>query len=87
MKIAPEQVERAFMVGHTLESMAVAIKQGVSTIGYNGAAVASVPSQVFESFPRLRGVCLAMSDPPPRLERELRDAGLNVTFWEGGELL
>lgn len=67
--------------------MAVAVKQGVSTIGFNGAAVASVPAQLFEAFPSLKGVCLAMSDPSPRLEKELRDAGLGVTFWKGGELL
>jgi hypothetical protein len=77
---------RAFMVGHTLEAMAVSVRQRVAAVGFNGAAVSNVPAQLFEAFPNLRGVVLAMSDPPPRLERELIDAGLGVTTWGGGEL-
>jgi hypothetical protein len=87
MKREPAAVESVFMVTHTLEAMAVAIRQGVSAVGYNGAAAASVPAQMLEAFPALRGVVMAMKDPPPRLERELRDAGLSVTSWEGGALL
>jgi hypothetical protein len=87
MKEDHAEVSRVFMVSHTLEAMAVAIKQGVSCVAYNGTAVASVPAQLFEGFPKLRGVVLAMPDAPPRLERELRDAGLSVTTWGGGELI
>lgn len=80
-------VSRVFMVSHTLEAMAVAIKQDVSTVAFNGAAVSNVPAQMFEAFPKLRGVVLAMPDAPPRLERELRDAGLSVNQWGGGSLI
>jgi hypothetical protein len=87
MKQEPSEVERVLMLSHTLEAMAVAIRHKVSTVGFNGASVPATPAQLFESFPRLKGVVMAMKDAPPRLERELRDAGLNVTSWMGGELL
>jgi hypothetical protein len=87
MKQEPGEVERVLMLSHTLEAMAVAIRHKVSTVGFNGASVSATPVQLFESFPKLKGVVMAMSDAPPRLERELRDAGLNVTSWMGGELL
>ena len=79
--------ERVFMVAHTLEAMAVSVRQRVAAVGYNGAAVSAVPAQLFETFPKLRGVVLSMADPPPRLERELRDAGLSVPTWGGGALI
>jgi hypothetical protein len=87
MKQAPEEVTRAFVVSHTLEAMAVAIKHEVSTVGLNNVSAWCAPAQLFESFPSLRGVVLAMSDVPPRLERELQDAGLAVSIWKGGALL
>lgn len=87
MKREPAGVERAFLVDHTMRALAVAVRHGVSTVGLNGAAASSVPAQLFESFPGLRGVVAALSEPHPRLERELTDAGLSVCRWEGGELL
>jgi hypothetical protein len=87
MRQGPGEVERVMMVEDTLKSMAVAIKHKVSVVAHNGASVSGTPAQLFESFPNLKGVVLAMKDAPPRLERELRDAGLNVTSWMGGELL
>lgn len=83
----PREVTRAFVVEDTLRSMAVALKYGVACVGLNGAAVSKVPAQMFEAFAKLGAVVLAVKDAPPRLERELRDAGLNVTFWNGGALL
>ena len=81
------EVKRVFVVDHTLHALAVAVRHRVSTVGLNGVAVGSVPAQLFESFPSLRGVVLALAEPHPRLERELTDAGLSVREWEGGELL
>jgi hypothetical protein len=83
----PAEVTKAFLVDHTLRAMAVAVKHKVSTVAYNGAAVGNLPAQMFEAFPKLRGVVVAMTDPPPRLEKELKAAGLGVGHWRGGELL
>jgi hypothetical protein len=83
----PAQVTKALLVDHTLKAMAVAVKHKVSCVAFNGASVGNVPAQMLEGFPGLRGVVMAMTDAPPRLERELRDAGLHVSVWGGGELL
>lgn len=79
--------ERVVMVSHTLEAQAVAIRHKVAAVGFNGAAAGNVPAQLFEAFPRLRGVVMAMADPPRRLEGELRAAGLGVSNWGGGSLI
>lgn len=84
---APEEVARVFVVGHTLEAMATAVKQGVSCVGLNGTPAWAVAAQMFEAFPNLTGVVLAAADPGGRLEGELQAAGLAVTLWEGGALL
>jgi hypothetical protein len=83
----PDSVELVFLVEHTLRAMAVAARHGVSAAGLNGASASAVPAQLFEAFPRLRGLVTALPDVPPRLERELAEAGLSVRRWEGGELL
>ena len=82
-----EEVKSVYLVDHTLRAMALAMRHCVPAAGYNGAAVSSVPAQLFEAFPKLSGVVLAMSAPPARLESELRAAGLGVSAWKGGELL
>lgn len=83
----PDSVERVFLVDHTLRAMAVAAHHGVSAAGLNGASAPAVPAQLFEAFPKLCGIVMALPDVPPRLERELAEAGLSVRRWEGGELL
>jgi hypothetical protein len=83
----PEEAERVFLVNHTLEAMAVCVHHRVSCAALNGVSLRSLPAQLLDALPNLRAVVVALKEPYPTLERELKDASLSVTFWEGSELL
>ena len=77
----------AFLVSDTLRAWAVGLKFGRCSIGYNNASLTSIAAQLYEELPGLQTVVVAIADPSPQLLATLRDAGLVVTLWTGGDLV
>jgi len=83
----PDEETKAFLVDHTLKAMAVTALHNLTAVAFNGVSLRTLTAQLFDSLPCLRGVVVAMKEPPAMLEKALCDDGLSVTFWKGGELL
>lgn len=77
----------AFLLSDTLRAWAVGFKFGRCAIGYNNASLNSIAAQLYEALPSLQTVVVALPDPSPQLLEAMRDAGLVVKLWTGGELV
>jgi hypothetical protein len=78
---------KAFLVANSLEAYAVALRYHQCAVALNNASLHSLPAQLFEALPMLRGIVIAIKEPPSRLTQELTAMGVSVNFWKGGELL
>jgi hypothetical protein len=82
-----KQTGKAVLVANSLEAYAVAHRYRQCAVALNGVSLRTLPAQLFEALPTLRGLVVAMKEPPPRLSEELSGMGIAVNFFKGGDLL
>jgi hypothetical protein len=79
--VRPEFAARSgvcLLVSHALEAQEAAAGGFVSAVGLNGVTPSALVSQLFDEWPSLRAVTLALDEVSPFLTRALQSAGVKV---------